>query len=64
MELESPYSQYEGLSLKEARENVEKELIQKAMIRNKGKISKAAEELNISRPALYELIDRHGIERK
>lgn len=64
MELESPYSHYDGLSLKEAKECVEKELIQKAMIRNKGKISKVAEELNISRPSLYELIDRHGIERK
>jgi two-component system NtrC family response regulator len=64
LELESPYTQYEGLSLKEARENMEKELVQKAIIRNKGKISKAAEELNISRPALYELIERLGIDRK
>ena len=50
-------------SLKEARESVERELVQRALKRNGGKISPAAIELGISRPTLYELMDKLGIAR-
>lgn len=50
-------------TLKEARESVEVELIQGALLRHGGKISRAAVELGISRPTLYELLDKLGIRR-
>ena len=61
LELDFPYSKYEGRGLKEAREGLEKALIQKALAKNKGNITKAAEELGVSRPTLYELMERLGI---
>ena len=51
-------------TLKEARENVEREMVQRALKRNLGRISSAAMELGISRPTLYELMERLGISRE
>jgi two-component system NtrC family response regulator len=48
-------------TLKEARETVERELIQQALQRHGGKISRAAEELGISRPTFYELMEKLGL---
>jgi two-component system NtrC family response regulator len=50
--------------LKEAREAIEKDLIQKALAKNKRNITKAAEELGISRPTLYELMEKLGINKE
>ena len=50
-------------SLKEARESVEREMIQQALQRHGGKISRAAEELGISRPTLYELMEKLGLDK-
>ncbi len=50
-------------TLKEARETVEKEVVQNALKRSQGKITSAALELGISRPTLYELMDKLGIDR-
>jgi two-component system NtrC family response regulator len=63
LELETTKGKYYGLNLKEAREAVEKELILKALHRNKGKITQTADELGISRPTLYELMEKHGIRK-
>ncbi|MBM4338950.1 MAG: PEP-CTERM-box response regulator transcription factor [Deltaproteobacteria bacterium] len=63
LEFESPYERYEGQGLKGAREAVEKDMIQRALGRNKGNMTKAAEELGISRPTLYELMEKLGIEK-
>ncbi|HYG22468.1 MAG TPA: PEP-CTERM-box response regulator transcription factor [Verrucomicrobiae bacterium] len=52
-----------GLTLKQARENAEREVVLAAMQRSGGKISRAAEELGISRPTLYELLEKLGIDR-
>ena len=41
-------------TLKEARENVEREMVQNALRRQRGKVTSAALELGISRPTLYE----------
>jgi two-component system, NtrC family, response regulator len=49
--------------LKEAREAVEKEMVQNALKRHQGKITSAAAELGISRPTLYELMEKLGILR-
>ena len=51
-------------TLKEARENVEREMVQRALKRNLGRISSAAAELGISRPTLYELMEKLGILRE
>ena len=55
---------YRGVSLKEAREGLEKEIIQKVLSRNEGNISKAAADLSISRPALYALMEKLGIQNE
>ena len=49
------------LTLREARDNVEREMVTNALRRSNGKISAAADELGISRPTLYELMERLGI---
>jgi two-component system NtrC family response regulator len=50
-------------TLKEAREAVEKEVVQNALKRHQGKITSAAAELGISRPTLYELMEKLGLGR-
>jgi two-component system, NtrC family, response regulator len=52
-----------NLNLKEAREKLEREYIQEALRRHQGNISAAAGELGVSRPTLYELMEKVGIER-
>jgi two-component system NtrC family response regulator len=52
------------MTLKEARENVEREMITAALRRSNGKISAAATELGITRPTFYELMDKLGISRR
>jgi two-component system NtrC family response regulator len=51
-------------SLKEARESVEREMVREALRRHKGKITSAALELGISRPTLYELMEKLGMARE
>ena len=50
-------------TLREAREAVEMKVVQSALARHQGKITSAAIELGISRPTLYELMDKLGIGR-
>lgn len=50
-------------TLKEARQRLESEIIRSALRRNAGKMAGAASDLGISRPTLYELIEKLGIER-
>ena len=52
-----------GLSLKEAREALERDFILRALQRHEGKVSAAAADLGISRPTFYELLERLGIKR-
>lgn len=61
LELTSPYMKYEGRGLKEAREALEKDLIEKSLAKNKRNITKVAEELRVSRPTLYEMMEKLGI---
>ena len=46
-----------------ARENAEREIVQDALRRNKWKITAAALELGISRPTLYELMEKLKISK-
>ncbi len=50
-------------TLQQAREAAEREVIEAAMQRHNGKITAVAAELDISRPTLYELIEKLGIRR-
>ncbi len=50
-----------GATLKQAREELEREIIAEAMRQNGGNISKTAKALGISRPTLYELIARYQL---
>ena len=61
LELESPYKKYEGLGLREARDGLDRDFIQRAISRNKGNITQAAVELGVSRPTLYELMGKLGL---
>ena len=61
MELSDVADVLPAATLKEARESIEKEMVQQALKRHSGKISSAAAELGISRPTLYELMEKLGI---
>jgi two-component system NtrC family response regulator len=52
---------FSGTTLRQAREQVEREMVQQALKRHAGKITSAAAELGISRPTLYELMDKLGV---
>jgi two-component system NtrC family response regulator len=49
--------------LKEARENLEREMVLKALERNDYKVTAAAQELGVSRPTFYELMNKLGISK-
>ncbi len=48
-------------TLKEAKQVLEREIIAKALQENGGNISKTARALGISRPTLYQLMERHDL---
>jgi two-component system NtrC family response regulator len=64
MELGGRHEAFECLGLVQARAALEKDLIEKSLLKNKGNLTRCAEELKISRPTLYELIEKLGIDRK
>jgi two-component system NtrC family response regulator len=51
-------------TLKEAREAVERQMLLQALKKHGGKIAPAAAELGLSRPTIYELMDKLGISRE
>jgi two-component system NtrC family response regulator len=63
LELEPNAAGSQGVTLKEARERLESEMIRQALRKHAGRITTAAIELGISRPTLYELMDKLGIEK-
>ncbi len=64
LELSSSSQLAGAATLKEARESVERELIQQTLKRHLGKVTSAAAELGISRPTLYELMEKLGIAKQ
>ena len=52
----------DATTLKDARDRVEKEFVTSSIERNRGNIARAAEELGISRPTLYDLMKKHGLQ--
>lgn len=60
LDLESD-GEKQAMGLKEAREATERKLVVSALVRNQDNITRTAEELGISRPTLYELMEKLGI---
>ena len=54
----------EHLSLREARNRVERQVVVDALTRTRGNISRAATELGVSRPTLHSLLDKHRIDSR
>jgi two-component system, NtrC family, response regulator len=53
----------QGLTLREARERLENEMIRRVLQKHGGNITSAAVELGVSRPTLYELMEKLNIEK-
>src|SRR5215831_9429436 len=62
LELSSPGTHSSGYTLREAREELEREIVSKKLQENGGNVSKTAKDLGISRPTLYELMSRYGLD--
>jgi two-component system, NtrC family, response regulator len=64
LELKDPSSSEEEVpTLKASRDNREKDLVRLAMEKAEGNVSRAASELGISRPTLYQLLVRYGLKK-
>lgn len=50
-----------SLNLRSVRQRAETEAIREALARSAGNISRAADLLGVTRPTLYDLIERHGV---
>jgi two-component system NtrC family response regulator len=64
LSLDGSYAALESMGLNKAREMIERDLIEHAIARNRGNLTKCADELQIARSSLYELIEKLGIARK
>ena len=51
------------VTLKDAREEVERKMLQQALKKHGGKIAPAAAELGLSRPTIYELMEKLGVSK-
>lgn len=51
-------------NLKDARETLERELVRQALERTNGNVSAAAKDLGVSRPTIYELMNKLGISKE
>ena len=63
LDLEEPKEFAERTTLKEARDAVERSLVEQTLVKTNGNITKAAVLLGVSRPTLHDLISRHNIEK-
>jgi two-component system NtrC family response regulator len=63
LDLAQPEDAPPGTSLKEARETLERKMIQQALKKHSGNITAAAVELGISRPTFYELMEKLGVQK-
>jgi two-component system NtrC family response regulator len=63
LELEHGSTAHPSQTLKDARETAERDVVLTALQRNRWKIAPAAAELEISRPTLYELMDKLAIQK-
>lgn len=59
--LQLPETDGEGFSLRHVRDQAERDAVVRVLGRVNGNVSKAAELLGVSRPTLYDLMDRFGL---
>jgi two-component system NtrC family response regulator len=52
---------FEGLTLKEAKDRLERNLVISAIEKQEGNMVKAAEALGVSRPTIYDLMKKHKL---
>ena len=52
------------LTLREARDRLEKKMITEALLRNRGNISRSSRELGVSRATLYDLLSKYEISKE
>jgi two-component system NtrC family response regulator len=64
LELSStPAERHRSVTLKEAREELERDLIRRTLRKHNGNMTRTAAELQVSRPTLYELMEKLGIRK-
>ena len=54
----------QALNLREVREEAERRAVVRVMARVNGNVARAAEVLGISRPTLYDLMNRFGLKKE
>jgi two-component system, NtrC family, response regulator len=64
LELATTPERQAGRSLRDMRDALEKDVVQRTLARNRGNITQTAAELGVSRPTLYELMGRLGISKE
>jgi two-component system NtrC family response regulator len=62
LDLDSGEQEKLPINLKAARESADRRTIRQALARSEGNISNAAKLLGISRPTLYDLLERYGLQ--
>ena len=60
--LEAP-SRFQGMDLRSAKDALERELVETALAKSNGNVSQAAQALGVSRPTLYDLMEKLGMRR-
>ncbi|MCA1797795.1 MAG: AAA family ATPase, partial [Geobacteraceae bacterium] len=56
-----PVFSTQGLSLKAARDRIERDMMVTALKKNDGNVAKSSEELGVSRPTFYDLMKKHHL---
>ena len=51
----------EGLTLKEARDRLERDMLVASLKKHDGNVAKSSEELGVSRPTFYDLMKKHHL---
>jgi two-component system NtrC family response regulator len=64
MELPPGGQSLPALTLREARSQLERTMIRQALVRTNGNVTRAAEELGISRQALHDCMHKYGLDRR
>jgi two-component system NtrC family response regulator len=63
LELGDAAERFSASTLRRARESAERESIQNTLKKHLGRISSAAAEFGVSRPTLYELMEKLGVKK-
>jgi two-component system NtrC family response regulator len=63
LELDGQNGQSKTLTLREERERLERDVIERALRKHDGNLTQVAADLGVSRPTLYDLMEKLGISR-